>query len=385
MNDRFPPNELFSLLDRNPTYQLGESTTPNLKLSDLLDEHALARLMSLDIAYGTPTGNADLRDAIGKILGVGAEEVMITVGGAAALFLINLVLLGKGDEAVIPTPNFPPTADAMAALDASVTRVPLRFDNGYRYDDDAFRAALGPGTKLVHIVSPQNPSGVAFATAEVATLLAAMDEICPEAYLVVDEAYREAVYGNARPQPSAAAIGDRVLTLSSFSKCHGAPGIRTGWLTCRDSELYERLRIAKMNIFVSHSVVDEALALEVMARRDRILSDRRRHLGTGVARVADWAVANAELIEWLRPDGGALSCARLRAERFGGDGIERFHDAVAAHDAMVSRGEWFGDEPSVFRLGFGHLPLDTLDAALERLSAALRESADSAPPRSRTG
>ncbi|WP_205944805.1 hypothetical protein [Pelagibius litoralis] len=46
----------------------------------------------------------------------------------------------------------------------------------------------------------------------------------------------------------------------------------------------------------------------------------------------------------------------------------------AAHDVRFGNGDWFGEEPRVFRLGFGLLSMPDLAAGLAALSAVLRRA-----------
>jgi len=54
--------------------------------------------------------------------------------------------------------------------------------------------------------------------------------------------------------------------------------------------------------------------------------------------------------------------------------IARFYEALAGEGVRVANGLWFGDEPRVFRLGFGLLSMADLDAALAGLTGALRKA-----------
>ncbi len=94
-----------------------------------------------------------------------------------------------------------------------------------------------------------------------------MRRLAPEAYLFIDETYRDATYGDEPLPGSAALLGPRVITGASVSKAYGAPGLRVGWLTVRDAGLRERLTIAKMNTVISCSPLDETLAAVVIENR----------------------------------------------------------------------------------------------------------------------
>ncbi|WP_166388656.1 pyridoxal phosphate-dependent aminotransferase [Catellatospora methionotrophica] len=367
---RFPAASMSDLVDRPVRYDLAESTSPPLRLGELLDGDASARLRALEIGYGTSQGDADLRALIAAGAGVTPDEVLVTAGGSAGMFLLAFTLCRPEDHAVVLTPCFPPARAALDAIGCRVTPVALSFDDGYRLDVDAVAAALTPQTRLVSLASPQNPSGVSFTDQELADLLDRMRGLTPRAVLLVDETYRQAVYGAVTPR-SAAAVSPRVVTCSSVSKAHGAPGIRIGWLTVTDPALYEALRSAKFHTLITGSGVDELLAAEVLRREGRILGERREALAAALDTLDRWAAEHADAVEYVRPDGGALCCLRLRADRFDDQAVQRFHDALAARETRVGRGGWFGEADRVFRLGFGHLPADDFRTALDRLAEAL--------------
>ena len=139
-------------------------------------------------------------------------------------------------------------------------------------------------------------------------ILGLMRRKCPAAFLLVDETYREATYADMPDIPTAVKLDPQIVSVASLSKCHGAPGLRLGWAIARNVALREHLVRAKFNTVVSCSPLDEALALRGLARRTSILHLRRRHLAAGLTLTEEWARRNRELIEWLRPDAGALSC-----------------------------------------------------------------------------
>jgi DNA-binding transcriptional MocR family regulator len=76
----------------------------------------------------------------------------------------------------------------------------------------------------------------------------------------------------------------------------------------------------------------------------------------------------------VRPDAGALCCVRLKPPAFDAIAVGRFYDALPGNGVRVGNGVWFGDEPRIFRLGFGLLPPPDLDAALAALGLALRQA-----------
>jgi aspartate/methionine/tyrosine aminotransferase len=291
-----------------------------------------------------------------------------------ALFLAAYILCGRGEEAIIVTPAFPPARDTLGSVGAVLRNLPLSFDHGYRLSPAALAALVSPATRLVSIASPQNPSGVALPHNVMTGILSVMAARCPEAFLLVDETYRQAVYDDAAVAPSAALLGSQVIVIGSLSKCHGAPGLRIGWAIVRNAALREQMVLGKFNTVIANSTVDEMLGLRVMRQAERIVGTRRTLLGAGLARTATWIEHNSALVEWVRPDAGALCCVRLRADAFDEAAVKHFHAALARLDARVANGEWFGEEPRVFRLGFGFLAAPRLEQSLDVLTTALQQA-----------
>jgi len=368
---RFPYNDIISLLDVNRPFNLAESTSQDLTVGDVLDLVGLDAVRGLRLGYGRSAGSAELREAIAQACGVPAEYVVTTQGTALALFLLAFETCRPGDEAVLVTPCFPPSRDCLLGAGVTVREVRLSFEDAYRLDLDALAASLSAKTRLVSLASPQNPSGVRTPRATIERILALLEARAPQAILFIDETYREATYGSEPAPDSLAGLHPRIVTGSSVSKALGAPGLRTGWLTVVDADLRARLTVAKMNTVISGSVLDEALAAALLRHREAVLSPRRKLLAEGLAELSAWCEVESERIEWIRPDGGALCCVRLRAGRFDHAAVARFWAALPGHELQLASGAWFGESECVFRLGFGYLPPGRLGPALAALSAVL--------------
>ncbi|PTE01992.1 pyridoxal phosphate-dependent aminotransferase [Pandoraea apista] len=368
---RFPYNDIISLLEVNRTFNLAESTSQDLTFGEILDFADIESLRDLKLGYGKSAGALALREAIGQACNVPADNVVTTQGAALGLFLLAFEACRPGDEAVLVTPCFPSSRGCLVGAGVTVREVRLGFETGYRLDMNQMEAALSPKTRLVSLASPQNPSGVQTSRQEIEALLALMEKRCPQAVLFVDETYREATYGDRGPMESMAALDPRIVTGASVSKALGAPGLRTGWLTIADPDLRARIIVAKMNTIISGSVLDETLATAVLHHRQRVLAPRRRLLASALEALGAWCTSEAERIEWIRPDAGALCCVQLRADVFDDTAVSRFWALLPDHDLQLASGDWFGESRRVFRLGFGYLPPERLGAALSALSSVM--------------
>lgn len=340
---------------------LAESSVPDLRLGALglhLDE--------LVLQYGDHRGHEGLRELVARDgSGLGAGDVLVTAGAAAALFLVATALLRRGDHAVVVRPNYATNLETPRAIGAHLDVVDLSYETSWSLDPDAVRALVTPSTRLVSVTAPHNPTG-AVLDGDVLAELVRIVEQQPSARLLVDETYRDLTHAGARP--SAAALGERVIAVSSMSKAFGLPGIRVGWLVTCDARLRETLLAAKEQVAITGSVVDETIGYEALRRRDELLPGILTRVREALATVTAWIDAS-ETFEWVEPRGGAVGFPRFRA---GVDvDADAFHRILfEEHATLVGRGRWFEQPDTFFRLGFGWPTPDRLAGGLHALDLA---------------
>jgi hypothetical protein len=370
---RFPSSGIFGLLAVDRRLNLAESTARDLGLDELLALVAPSDLAALKLGYGSSRGLPALRSAVSRRSGVPADRILITQGSSFGIALLALEVCGREKEVIVFRPCFPPSRDVLVGLGAKVRDVSLTFDDGYKVDPERFAGALSPEVGLVSLASPQSPSGVRTDERTIREMLALMADKAPEAILFIDETYGDSSYGDAEPV-SFAGLDDRIVTVSSVSKAHGAPGLRTGWLTVPDADLLDRLAIAKTNLTICGSPLTETLAAALLESVEEVLRPRRRLLADALERVAAWQRQEAQRLDWVRPDGGALCIMRLRPQHFSDEDVESFWKALPEHELQLAEGSWFGEERRTFRLGFGYLTLNALEEGLAAISRVMDEA-----------
>lgn len=171
---------------------------------------------------------ADLRAALAAYLGVSAETVLPTNGGAEALFIAaRVAAAGTREKALILEPTFSEYAAAArtAGLEP-VRRVARRPGGGFRLDH-SFLEDL-EGVAVVFLCNPNNPTGNALSRDEVLHLAERTREA--GAGLVVDEAFADFV-----PEISVAdEVRENLFVARSFTKFFAIPGLRLGCLVAED-------------------------------------------------------------------------------------------------------------------------------------------------------
>lgn len=345
-------------------YNLAESSMADRTLSELN-----VALDDLVLCYGDHLGRPDLRELIAAD-GEGAiavDDVLVCVGAAGALFTAATALLAPGDRLVVAHPNYASNLETPRAIGCEIVTLPLRMEDSFQLDLDRLTEAVTPNTKLVSLTTPHNPTGAVIPPDDLDRVIETVE--AAGARLLLDETYRELVDA---PRPPAAVLSDRVISVSSLSKTYGVPGIRVGWLVTRDVTLMDTLLAAKEQIALAHSVVDEAIALAILQRRDDLLPGIRVHARQARETVAAWT-ANEPLLEWAAPAGGVVCFPRIRADA--GVDPARFYQALNERYATwVGPGHWFEQDPRHFRLGFGYPSIEDLPVALGNVSAALRDA-----------
>lgn len=323
----------------------------------------------LTLLYGEHRGSEPLRTLIARQGdGLHADDVLVTSGAATALFIIATSLLGAQDHLVVIRPNYATNLETPRAIGCEISFVDLSFEQGYRVDVDAVEAAMRPNTRVVSITCPHNPTGTMLTPDE----LGAIVELARRrgCLLLVDETYRDLSYDGALPV--GASLGPHVISVSSLSKAYGVPGIRVGWLITRDRRLQELFLAAKEQISICGSVVDEWIAEQILRRRDELLPPTLAGMRDRLELVAAW-IADEELLEWVRPQGGVVCFPRLRVEPPGG--IDAFYRRLLQdHGTYVGAGHWFEQPDRSFRLGYGWPTRDQLNDGLQAISSALRQA-----------
>ncbi len=343
---------------------LSESSFSDRTLDDFGIEVDAGGLL---LQYGDHLGTPALREQVaGAAPELDADDVIVTPGAAAALFATATALLESGDHALVATPNYATNLETPRAIGAELELLELRFEEGWALDLEQLEAKLRPQTRLVSVTYPHNPTGAMIDAATLAELVAVVERH-GEARLLVDETYRELTYGE--PLPPVASLSERAIGISSMSKTYGLPGLRIGWLECRDRELFETLLAAKEQIVICGATIDEELAAQVLAARGRILPAIREKVASHLGIVREW-IAGQDVFEWVEPAAGVVGFVRVRAEHAGFD-PDRFYDTLLAdHGTYVGPGHWFGQDRRCFRLGFAWPQTDELERGLVGLSAA---------------
>lgn len=185
--------------------------------------------------YTPSSGLLALREAIAESAGIQRgmnytpDQVVVGPGAKPALFFPTLALVEPGDEVIYPDPGFP-TYEAMIGVAGGVpVPVPLKEENDFSFDLDAFEKLINKRTRMIILNSPGNPTGGVIPARDLEVIADAA--IQNDAWVMSDEIYAQIVYdGLSAPSISTLpGMMDRTIIVDGFSKTYAMTGWRLGY------------------------------------------------------------------------------------------------------------------------------------------------------------
>ncbi len=207
-----------------------------------------------------------LRDALERHTMVPQELILPGNGVDSLIKLICLATLDPGDELVMGWPSFISWRQGALTMGATPRLVPLAADGAY--DLDAMLDAITPRTKLVVVVSPNNPTGAAVSADDLTSFL---DRVPGHVLPVLDEAYFEYLPAGGHNGAYLLRDGRPLAVTRTFSKAFGLAGMRIGYLMA-PAELLSAIGRVR-NVFDVNAVA-QAAAVATLAEVDKHLPER---------------------------------------------------------------------------------------------------------------
>ncbi|WSG45525.1 PLP-dependent aminotransferase family protein [Dactylosporangium sp. NBC_01737] len=309
---------------------------------------AVADLAPYTLGAGyQPMGLPVLREAIAACytergLPTDPDQVMVTGGVQQALDLLLRLLVAPGQRALVETPTYP---NALSAFTASRARISAYAIGPDGWDEDLLLSTVRAAQARVAYLIPDfhNPTGHLMQTALRERLPSAAHAAGTD--LIIDESFVDLALDDVVMPPSVAAFdrSARVLTIGGMSKPYWG-GLRIGWVRGA-APLIARLAAARVGVDMASPVLDQLVAVQLLRRREAIVTARRRQLlarrdtlaAALRAEVPDWrfVLPGGGMVLWVELDAPVSSALARAAEelgvrvapgpRFGADGtMERF-------------------------------------------------------------
>lgn len=337
----------------------------------------LARLgeaaASGDIArYGPILGDGVLREAHAaeSARAYGAtllpENVAITAGCNMA-FVVAMMLVAKaGDEVILPAPFYFNHKMTLDMLGIAARILPTRAEAGFVPDVEEARRLIGPGTRAIVLVTPNNPTGAIYPP----EVIEAFGRLCLERglALILDETYRDFLSASDMPPHRLfqwADWGRALIQLYSFSKAHAIPGHRLGAMIAGSDVIGEIAKILDSVQICPARPAQAVVAWAIEALRDWRAEEAREIVARGSACQA----AFSTFPRWSIDQQGAYF-AFLR-HPFTGENARSAAKKLAVEAGILGLpGSYFGpDQETHLRLAVANVGIATLAQLPGRLAA----------------
>ena len=270
-------------------------------------------------------------------LGVGTGHVLLTNGLDEGILLTALVALRGAPaaspfEALVVQPAFDMYAACAEAVGGRVIDVAPRPD--FRFPLDELLRAATARTRVIFLTSPNNPTGISIAPADVRAVAAAV----PQALVLLDEAYVD-FGGETMIHEAVSGAVSNLIVGRTFAKAYGLAGVRAGALVASGAPLEPLKRAVlpyPLNVFAAAALpaaLDDAAYYEwylaqvreskalLYATLDRLgveywPSDGNfllARFGAQLARVVSGLAERGVIIRDRSKDPGCAGCARMTA------------------------------------------------------------------------
>jgi len=351
----------FSKWEFAAKYNLAGSDGENMTLAQLLalaSPQDRADFDGVSLGYTETFGAPVLRAEIARTYDtVSPEHLLCFAGAEEGIYVAMRVLLQPGDHAIVITPNYQ-AAETVPLGICEVTGVALDIERHWDLDVDLLRAALRPNTKLISINFPNNPTGKIIPRATFDAIV----EICRARglWLFSDEVYRLIERHPAMRLPQAVDVYERAISLNVMSKAYGLPGLRIGWLACKDRATLLKFEHYKHFLSICNSAPSEVLARIALRAGEQILARNRKVVRDNLVVLSEFFADHAHLFDWREPEGGCVGFIRYK----GREGVEEFtrrlveESGVLFLPSSVYRSELGPVPDNCLRVGFGrsHVP-----------------------------
>ncbi len=183
--------------------------------------------------YAPSPGIASAREAAAadftaRGLPTDPDRVIITSGTSEGIELALGALVDPGDEVLVPAPTYPLYTAVLAKIGARAVYYRTDPARGWIPDLDQMASLVGPRTRAVVVIDPNNPTGAIYPDVVRSALLELADR--HTLVILADEVYSDLGYeGRTRPLGSLDPDAT-VISFNSLSKAYLAPGWRAGWM-----------------------------------------------------------------------------------------------------------------------------------------------------------
>ena len=350
------------------TYNLAETCVASITVEELLglsggSPDDLSGLLSMKLTYGDIEGSPRLRTAIANLYtNQCAENITVTHGTIAANMLVHKAIVEPGDHVLSVVPTYQQHYSIPKSIQADVTTLALREEDGFLPNLEALKASVKPNTKLIAFTNPNNPTGALIERPMLEDMVDIADSV--GAYLLCDEVYRGTAQVGDGMSPSIADLYAKGISTAGMSKVFSLAGLRVGWVIA-PQEVREQVLIHRDYDTISVGMINDHFAAIALEHADKVLARSHEITRGNLALLEAW-IAKEPKVSWVKPRAGTTAMLKLNIPV---TAREFCIDLVTKTGVMLTPGDAF-DMEGYARIGFAN-DTQTLTEGLAALSEYL--------------
>ncbi len=286
----------------------------------LLDALADPRALDYD---PQPMGQMAAREAVRQYyaeagVALDADQILLTTSTSEAYSYLFKLLCDPGCEVLAPQPSYP-LFDFLADLDdVRIRPVPLVYDHGWQIEPEGVRRAIGPQTRAMVLVHPNNPTGHFTKPWEAEELGRLAREF--DLSLIVDEVFldygfkEQGGFAGGGRSFAAGLEGVPVFVVSGLSKIAGLPQMKAAWIVATGPERAQALARLEViaDTFLSMNAPVQCALPAWLGGRGAIQDQIRKRVARNLAEL-DRRLERLPAVERLVVEGGWYAVLRIPA------------------------------------------------------------------------
>ena len=301
------------------------------------------------------------------------SEIIVTTGATEAISNLAMSLVEAGDEVILTDPTYLGYSEIINLAQGKSRWLPVSVEEGYQPSGEQLKKVVSKKTKVFMALSPDNPTGRLLSEDFVKTLVDLAQDY--DFWIISDDIYKHIIYEGEHVWISRfSGAKERTITVCSFSKEAGIPGLRLGYTlappriieSMEKMQQYSTLAPETLGQFalvrflrenMKEPYIRDLAVPYYVKKRDHMEKMLQRHLPLAkTVRPHGAFYYFVDVLEYLR-------AIRLNEEEFS---TRLLKDTGVA----VIPGRYFGEN------GVGHIRMTFVSEPEERIEEGIRKMAD---------
>ena len=365
----FAVEEWMNAWEVGAKYNIAETCVDSVSIDELFEllgeykDAFLQEFCSRRLTYGDIEGAPAFKEGICKLYKtISPDDIVPTHGATGANHHVFYSLIEPGDRVISIMPTYQQLYSIPESYGADLQIVNLSKDNGYLPDIEEIKKLAVPGTKMICINNPNNPTGALIDRAYMEQIISIARQV--DAYILCDEVYRHLTQTDIWCD-SIADLYEKGISVSSMSKVFSLAGLRLGWIATHDKSVIKTCLSHRDYNLISCGMFDEAVASIALKHSDKLLQRNRNIVRKNLCILDKWVQSESH-VEYVKPHAGTTALVYYDLPI---DSYTFCENMYRETGAFVTPGDCF-EEPFSMRIGYAcdtEVLIKGLDAISEYL------------------